>query len=156
MRVLVQRVSRASVSAEEREVGSIGPGLVLFVGIRQTDAPAAVEFCADKCADLRVFDDAEGRLNRSVRDVEGEILAISQFTLYGETRKGRRPSFSHAATPELARPLYEAFIERLEERGLRVARGLFGAHMSVEMHHDGPVTLLVEFPDHSEVPHGPP
>ena len=156
MRVLIQRVIRASVSTEQREVGSIGPGLVLLVGIRETDAPAAAEFCADKCANLRIFDDAEGRLNRSVRDVEGEVLAISQFTLYGDCRKGRRPGFSHAAAPDLARPLYEAFIERLEEHGIRVARGVFGAHMSVEIHNDGPVTLLVEYPDHGEIPHGPP
>ena len=156
MRVLVQRVSRASVSAEGREVGGIGPGLVLLVGIRETDAPAAVEFCADKCAELRIFDDAQGRLNRSVRDVKGEVLAISQFTLYGEIRKGRRPSFSRAAAPDLARPLYEAFIERLEEQGIRVARGVFGAHMSVEIHNDGPVTLLVEYPDPTEIPHGNP
>ena len=155
MRVLVQRVSRASVSVEQREMGRIGPGLVLLIGIHQTDGTAAIEFCADKCAGLRIFDDAEGRLDLSVRDVKGEILAISQFTLYGDCRKGRRPSFSHAATPDLARPLYEAFIERLEKHHIRVARGVFGAHMSVEIHNDGPVTLLVEFPNHSERFHGP-
>lgn len=151
MRVLVQRVSRASVSVEQREVGSIGPGLVLLIGVHESDGPAAVQFCADKCTDLRIFDDSAGRLNHSLRDLEGEVLAISQFTLYGDCRKGRRPGFSHAAPSDLARPLYEAFIDRLEGHGIRVARGVFGAHMSVEIHNDGPVTLLVESPN----PQGP-
>lgn len=147
MRVLVQRVSRASVTVGQEVTGAIGPGLVLLIGIRETDDEDAVGFCADKCAHLRIFADEEGRLNRSVLDVEGEILAISQFTLYGDCRKGRRPSFSHAAAPELAQPLYEAFIDRLQGHGIRVAQGVFGAHMALTIHNDGPVTLLVEYPD---------
>ena len=104
-------------------------------------------FCADKCAHLRIFADDEGRLNLSALDTGAEVLAVSQFTLYGDCRKGRRPSFSHAAPPEIAAPLYELFIERLEGCGLRVARGVFGAHMQVEINNDGPVTLLVEYPE---------
>jgi len=146
MRVLVQRVSRAQVLVEGRVQGAIGPGLVLLVGIRQDDGAEAVRFCAEKCAHLRIFPDEEGKLNRSALEAGGAVLAISQFTLYGDCRRGRRPSFTEAAPPERAEPLYEQFLRDLGDQGLRVERGVFGAQMSVEIHNEGPVTLLVESP----------
>ncbi len=146
MRVLVQRVSRARVLVEGLVRGEIGQGLVLLVGIHQADAPEAARFCAEKCAHLRIFADEQGRMNRSVLEVGGRVLAISQFTLYGDCRRGRRPGFTGAAPPAQAGPLYEQFIRELEGVGLAVERGVFGAHMLVEIHNDGPVTLLVEFP----------
>ncbi|MCC7262560.1 MAG: D-tyrosyl-tRNA(Tyr) deacylase [Candidatus Latescibacteria bacterium] len=146
MRILVQRVSRAQVLVEGQVRGAIGAGLVLLVGIRHDDGVEAVRFCAEKCAHLRVFPDEEGKLNRSVLEAGGAVLAISQFTLYGDCRRGRRPSFTEAAAPALAEPLYEMFLRELEKQGLRVERGVFGAHMNVEIHNEGPVTLLVESP----------
>jgi len=146
MRVLVQRVSRAQVAVDGQVCGRIGPGLVLLVGCRAADDDQALRFCAEKCAHLRIFADDQGKMNRSVIDVGGAVLAISQFTLYADCRKGRRPGFADAAPPELAEPLYERFIQVLEELGLEVARGIFGAHMEVEIHNDGPVTLMVESP----------
>lgn len=146
MRVLVQRVSRAQVLVEGQVQGAIGAGLVLLVGIRQEDGTEAVRFCAEKCAHLRVFPDGEDKLNRSVLEAGGAVLAISQFTLYGDCRRGRRPSFTEAAAPAQAEPLYEQFLRALEGQGLQVERGVFGAHMSVELHNEGPVTLLVESP----------
>ncbi len=129
---------------EGRVTGSIEGGLALLVGVREGDDQETVNFCADKCANLRVFSDESGRMNCSVVDEGGGILAISQFTLYGDCRRGRRPSFTSAAQPEEAERLYEAFIARLESHGLAVERGVFGAHMCVDIHNDGPVTLLVE------------
>ena len=150
MRVLVQRVGRAAVRVDGEVVGQIGPGLVALIGVHVDDGEAQVQFCADKCAHLRIFADAEGRFNRSLLDAGGQVLAISQFTLYGDTRKGRRPGFSDAAPPDRAQPLYEAFVERLRSaHGLTVATGVFGAHMEVEIHNDGPVTLLVDSPQES-------
>ena len=146
MRVLVQRVSRAQVAVDGQVCGRIGPGLVLLVGCRAADDDQALRFCAEKCAHLRIFADDQGKMNRSVIDVGGAVLAISQFTLYADCRKGRRPGYADAAPPELAEPLYERFIQVLEELGLEVARGIFGAHMEVEIHNDGPVTLMVESP----------
>jgi len=146
MRILVQRVAQARVLVAGEEVASIGPGLALLVGVHGEDGEDDVRFCADKCGHLRIFPDAEQRMNRSILETEGEVLAVSQFTLYGDCRRGRRPSFSEAAPPERAEMLYEAFAARLEEMGLRVARGVFGAYMSVEIHNDGPVTLMVESP----------
>ena len=146
MRILAQRVTQARVLVADDVIAAIGPGLVLLVGVHGEDDEDAVRFCADKCAHLRIFPDAEQRMNRSVLEAEGEVLAVSQFTLYGDCRRGRRPSFSEAAPPERAEMLYEAFAARLEETGLRVSRGLFGAHMRVEIHNDGPVTLMVENP----------
>jgi D-tyrosyl-tRNA(Tyr) deacylase len=144
MRVLIQRVSRAGVSVDGAVVSEIGRGLVLLVGVGQTDGPEAAAALAEKCAHLRIFEDDAGKMNRSALDVQGEVLAISQFTLYGDARKGRRPSFVEAAPPERARPLYEAFAEHLRGLGLRVGTGVFGAHMRVEIHNDGPVTLMIE------------
>jgi D-tyrosyl-tRNA(Tyr) deacylase len=144
MRVLVQRVSRAGVSAGGSRVSEIGRGLVLLVGVGVGDTPEDASAAADRCAHLRVFEDEAGRMNRSVLEAGGEVLAISQFTLYGDTRRGRRPSFTEAAPPDRAAPLYEAFVARLRGMGLRVGTGIFGAHMEVEIHNDGPVTLVVE------------
>ncbi|MFH1567151.1 MAG: D-aminoacyl-tRNA deacylase [Gemmatimonadota bacterium] len=146
MRVLLQRVSRARVEVEGRQVGAIGCGLVLLVGVNAGDGDDAARFCAEKCAHLRVFADDEGRMNRSALEVGGQVLAVSQFTLYGDCRRGRRPSFSEAAAPERADALYQTFCRHLEELGLTVSRGVFGAHMQVEIHNDGPVTLMVESP----------
>jgi len=146
MKVLVQRVSKAQVAVGDQICGQIGPVLVLLIGCHAEDDDQALHFVAEKCAHLRIFADDQGKMNRSVIDIGGSILAISQFTLYADCRKGRRPGFADAAPPELAEPLYERFIQRLEELGLEVARGIFGAHMEVEIHNDGPVTLMVESP----------
>lgn len=144
MRVVLQRVSSASVAIDGVVSGEIGPGLVLLLGIAKDDAPEDVEYVVNKCCGLRIFGDDQGKMNRSLRDVEGEVLAISQFTLFGDTRKGRRPSFESAAPPEHAEPLYELAVERLREHGIRVATGRFGAFMEVSLVNDGPVTLTVE------------
>lgn len=144
MRVVLQRVSSASVKIDGTVTGEIGPGLVLLLGIAKDDAPEDVEYVVNKCAGLRIFGDDEGKMNRSLLDVGGEVLAISQFTLFGDTRKGRRPSFESAAPPDHAEPLYELAVERLREHGIRVATGRFGAFMQVSLVNDGPVTLTVE------------
>lgn len=144
MRVVLQRVSRASVTIDEVVIGEIGAGLVLLLGVAKDDTPEDVKYVVDKCVQLRIFGDDQGKMNRSLLDVAGEVLAISQFTLYGDTRKGRRPSFEGAAPPERAEPLYELAVERLGEHGLTVATGRFGAFMEVSLVNDGPVTLTVE------------
>ena len=146
MRVLIQRVTRARVLVENQLRGEIAHGLVLLIGIHPDDDENALRFCAEKCAHLRIFADEAGKMNRSVLDVGGSILAISQFTLYGDCRKGRRPSFDKAAPPEQAAVLCERFANLLEEQGLEVAQGEFGAHMMVEINNDGPVSLMVENP----------
>jgi len=146
MRVLVQRVSMARVTVGGECVGAIGPGLVLLAGFRGTDDERALRFCADKCANLRIFGDEAGKLNRSLLDIRGEALVISQFTLYGDCRRGRRPSFNEAAPPQIAAGLYERFVELCRLSGMRVAQGRFGAHMLLELANDGPVTILVESP----------
>ena len=146
MRVLIQRVSRASVSVDGHVNNAIGRGLLLLGGVHDDDDEAAVAFCAEKCANLRIFADDEGRMNRSIIDAGGAVLAISQFTLYGDCRRGRRPSFTDTAPPEVAERLYEIFIKRLENFDLKVACGVFGAHMDVELVNDGPVTLMIESP----------
>jgi D-aminoacyl-tRNA deacylase len=144
MRVVLQRVSNASVTIEGREVGSIGRGFCLLVGFTHGDTPAQVDWMAEKVAGLRLFGDAAGKMNLGLQDVGGAILVISQFTLYGDAAKGRRPSFIDAARPELAVPLYERFLEALRGLGLTVAAGEFGADMLVEIHNDGPVTLILD------------
>lgn len=146
MKVLVQRVSQASVSVDEQIVGQIAEGLLLLVGFRSGDDEQALRYCAEKCAHLRIFADDEGKMNRSVLDIGGGVLAISQFTLYGDCRKGRRPSFDAAARPVEAAALYERFLEIFAAQGLPPERGVFGAHMAVISHNDGPVTLMVESP----------
>jgi D-tyrosyl-tRNA(Tyr) deacylase len=147
VRILVQRVAHARVTVDDTVSGQIGHGIVALVGVHRDDGEADVAFCADKCAHLRIFPDDEGRFNRSLLDVGGQLLAVSQFTLYGDCRRGRRPSFSAAADPGAAASLFEAFADRLkEEHGVDVACGVFGAHMVVELANDGPVTVLVESP----------
>jgi D-aminoacyl-tRNA deacylase len=144
MRVVLQRVSRAKVTAGDRVTGEIGTGLLLLAGFTQGDAEATLAWMAEKVAGLRVFNDAEGKMNRSVEEIGGAVLVVSQFTLYGDAGRGRRPSFIAAARPEDAIPLYERFVEMLRARGLSVATGEFGAMMDVELVNDGPVTLILE------------
>ncbi len=144
MRALLQRVTYGSVSIDGEVVGEIGPGVVILLGIRQGDTENDVEYLAQKCVNLRMFADENGNLNRSLLETGGEALIISQFTLYGDTRKGRRPSFTQAARPEESEPLYDKFVEAVRRHGVRVATGRFGAMMLVKIHNDGPVTLLVE------------
>jgi D-tyrosyl-tRNA(Tyr) deacylase len=144
MRVVLQRVSRASVTIDGRVAGAIGRGFCLLVGFTHADATEQVDWMADKVTGLRLFSDAAGKMNLGLAEVGGAVLVISQFTLYGDAGKGRRPSFIDAARPETAIPLYERFIAALGARGLEVATGEFGADMLVEIHNDGPVTLILD------------
>lgn len=144
MRVIVQRSREASVTVAGEVVGRIQHGLVLLVGITHEDTEKEVDFVAEKVAHLRIFEDEEGKMNRSVLETGGQILSISQFTLYGDCRKGRRPNFMAAARPEQAEPLYDLFNEKLREKGLQVETGRFGAMMDVHLVNHGPVTLIVE------------
>jgi D-tyrosyl-tRNA(Tyr) deacylase len=144
MRAVVQRVSRAEVRVEDRIVGHIGPGLVVLVGIAREDTPHAGQWLAEKIVNLRVFDDPEGRMNRSLVEAGGAVLCVSQFTLFGDCRKGRRPSYDRAASPEAAQPLYEALVSALRAFGIAVETGEFRAMMDVELVNDGPVTLLLD------------
>ena len=144
MRVVLQRVSRASVSIGGTVVGAIGAGFCLLVGFTHGDTPEQAAWMAEKVAGLRLFSDAEGKMNLGLADVGGQRLVVSQFTLYGDASKGRRPSFIDAARPEVAIPLYEQFVAELRGKGLTVATGEFGADMQVEILNDGPVTLLLE------------
>lgn len=144
MRLVLQRVTRAAVRVSNETVGRIDRGYCLLVGMTHADTPAEVGWMAEKVAGLRLFSDPEGKMNLGLSEVGGSILAISQFTLYGNADKGRRPSFIEAARPELAEPLYQLFVARLRELGLSVATGEFGAMMDVEIHNDGPVTLILE------------
>ena len=144
MKVVLQRVLWARVHAEGTLTGEIGPGVCLLVGITHQDGPLDVEWMAEKIAHLRVFEDGEGKLNRSLLESGGSVLAVSQFTLYGDCRRGRRPSFTEAARPEVAAGLYDAFVEALRARGLEVRTGVFQAQMRVELANDGPVTLILE------------
>jgi D-aminoacyl-tRNA deacylase len=145
MRIVLQRVTRAEVRIAGAARGSIGVGFVLLVGFRRDDDEAALDWMADKVVGLRLFSDAEGRFNLSLDDVQGRVLVVSQFTLYGDVRKGRRPSFIDAAPPEIATPLYERFVELLRQRiPGRVETGEFGAMMEVDLVNDGPVTLVLE------------
>lgn len=144
MKVVLQRVKKAAVEVDGKTVGSIDHGLLLLVGIKKGDNPEDINYVADKIGSLRIFEDEADKMNLSVHDVGGSILSVSQFTLYGDTTHGRRPSFIEAARPEQAEPLYEAFNDRLREQGLRVATGKFGAMMGVSLINDGPVTLIVE------------
>src|SRR5690606_16970929 len=141
-----QRVSRAKVTVDGDVVGEIGPGLCVLVGVTHDDTERDVEAMAGKLAELRIFPDDEGRMNRSVAEVGGEVLVVSQFTLYGDTRRGRRPSFVAAAPGDVAEPLVERVVDGLAARGLGVATGRFGADMDVELVNDGPVTVIVEVP----------
>ncbi len=144
MRAVVQRVSRASVEVEGETVGKIESGLVVFLGVGREDTPADSEYLAGKIAGLRIFEDKEGLMNLSVRDTEGRILSISQFTLHGDCRKGRRPGFSAAAPPEQAEELYDLFCEKLREQNISVETGRFQAEMRILVDNDGPVTMLLD------------
>mgnify|MGYP005814500667 CR=1 FL=1 len=144
MRILIQRVSQASVTVEGRVVSRIGRGLLILLGIGRGDGEAQAAFLAEKAANLRIFEDEQGKFNLSALDVGGEAIVVSQFTLYADTRKGRRPSFTEAALPGEAEPLVERFIELLRAQGVPAQGGRFGAHMQVEIHNDGPVTIWLE------------
>lgn len=144
MRIVLQRVSRARVRVGGRVISDIGRGLLLLVGVGTHDEEENLSWLAEKCVNLRIFPDEEGRMNRSLREVGGEILAISQFTLYGDTRKGRRPSFIEAAPPGIAESLFDRFVDLLCRQGVSVKKGVFGAMMDVELVNDGPVTILME------------
>jgi D-tyrosyl-tRNA(Tyr) deacylase len=144
MRAVVQRVLESSVSVDHRVVGQISKGLLVLLGVSSDDTEDDARLVADKVAGLRCFADTDGKFNLSIEDAKGAILAISQFTLFGDCRKGRRPSFTGAARPEKAIPLYELFVATLRDRGLTVATGEFGAHMDVQLINDGPVTLLID------------
>ncbi len=150
MRAVIQRVSRASVRVDSKTVGQIEGGLVVLLGVAPSDTPEAAEYLAEKVATLRIFADDAGKMNLSVQDIQGAVLAISQFTLFGDVRRGRRPSFIGAARPEVAVPLYERFVQFLRERGMHVECGVFGAMMEVELVNDGPVTILLD--SHRELP----
>jgi D-tyrosyl-tRNA(Tyr) deacylase len=144
MRALLQRVSKASVSVEGQTISSIGRGLLILLGIGHEDGEEQVKFMAEKIANLRVFEDHQGKTNLSILDVEGEAIVVSQFTLYADSRKGRRPSFIDAALPAVAEPLVNRFIDLLHAHGVPTQAGKFGAHMAVEIHNDGPVTIWLE------------
>jgi len=144
LRALLQRVSRAAVSVEGQEIARIGPGLVVLLGVGHGDGEAQVRQMADKVLNLRIFADAQGKFNLSALDVGADVLVVSQFTLYADTRKGRRPSFVDAAPPDVAAPLVDNFAELVRRAGLRVGTGQFGAHMLVEILNDGPVTIWLE------------
>ncbi|MGA8849252.1 MAG: D-aminoacyl-tRNA deacylase [Dehalococcoidia bacterium] len=144
MKALVQRVSRALVSVNDKIVGKIGPGLVVFLGVAQGDSREDASYLANKVVNLRIFADESSKFSLSALDTRGDILIISQFTLLADTRKGRRPDFTNATPPDLAKELYEFFVEQVRATGLKVETGLFQEHMLVEIHNDGPVTILLE------------
>ena len=145
MRTVVQRVRHASVTIDEQCVASIGQGMLLLVGFEDADTPNDLEWTAQKVANLRIFDDAEGVMNRSVKDVDGELLVVSQFTLYASVKKGNRPSYIRAAKPDVAIPLYESFCETMSlQAGREVKTGVFGADMKVSLLNDGPVTIVID------------
>jgi len=144
MRAILQRVSRARVTVEGRTTGEIGSGLLVLLGVRKGDTAEEAEYLLDRVLGLRIFSDADGKMNLSLLDCGGSLLVVSQFTLYGDTRKGRRPGFDTAAPPEMAKALYEQFVSKARERGVKVETGEFQAMMSVELVNEGPVTFLVE------------
>ncbi len=144
MRVLIQRVSKTSVKVEEQTISNIGKGLLILLGVGHDDGEEQVKFLAEKVAHLRIFEDEQGKTNLSILDVKGEAIVVSQFTLYANTQKGRRPSFIEAALPDIAEPLVNRFVELLRAHGVPTQTGKFGAHMEVEIHNDGPVTIWLE------------
>lgn len=148
MRAIIQRVSRAAVSVDDEVLGAIGPGLVVLLGVGEGDGEAQARVLAQKIANLRIFADAGSKFNLAALDAHAEMLVVSQFTLFADTRKGRRPSFSGAARPEIAEPLVQRFCAELRSLGLRVAEGRFGAMMMVEIHNDGPVTIWLDTADY--------
>ncbi|MGD2294817.1 MAG: D-aminoacyl-tRNA deacylase [Candidatus Aminicenantes bacterium] len=144
MKVVLQRVKDASVKVDGKIRGRIGRGVCLLVGIEKGDSEEGMRYLADKIVDLRIFPDAKGRMNRSLVETQGEVLAVSQFTLAGSLKKGRRPSFDKAEDPLRAEELFENFVSRIKERGIRVDKGVFGAHMDVDLINDGPVTFIIQ------------
>jgi D-tyrosyl-tRNA(Tyr) deacylase len=144
MRALLQRVSKASVTVDEQTISTIGKGLLILLGVGHGDREEQAKFLAEKIANLRVFEDQQGKTNLSILDVKGEAIVVSQFTLYADTHKGRRPSFIDAALPDAAEPLVNRFVELLRGQGVPTQTGRFGAHMAVEIHNDGPVTIWLE------------
>lgn len=144
MRAVVQRVSRCRVLVEGKVVGQIGPGLLVLLGVGKGDSEAAADYLAEKILGLRIFEDSEGKMNLSVQDARGEMLVVSQFTLYGDVRRGRRPSFEAAARPEEAKRLYQYFVEKIRATGLRCETGVFQAMMDVELVNQGPVTIPLD------------
>jgi len=146
MRVVLQRVTQGSVTIDDKKVAKIGPGLLILLGVGPADTREIASAMADKVAQLRIFEDADEKMNLSIRDVAGEAIVVSQFTLYADTRKGRRPSFTDAAKPELAEPLVHYFAEQLRLAGVPTLEGVFGAHMVVNIENDGPVTIVMDLP----------
>ncbi len=146
MRLVIQRVSQASVEVNSEIVGRIGRGWLVLIGVQSSDGTAAVSYLVDKLINLRAFNDPDGKMNLSVRDIEGEILLVSQFTLYADCRKGRRPSFTQAAPPDLANKIYTDFVTATKQAGLKVETGQFGADMKVDLLNDGPVTFILDYP----------
>lgn len=144
MRAVVQRVSRASVTVDDQTVGAIGAGLFVLLGVARGDSSGDSAYLAEKTAGLRIFEDDDGKMNRSVAEIGGAILVVSQFTLFGDCRKGRRPGFTEAAPPQLADDLYRVYVDALRQRGLTVATGIFQAEMQVNLVNDGPVTLMID------------
>jgi D-tyrosyl-tRNA(Tyr) deacylase len=144
VRAVIQRVSQAEVTVDGRSLGTIGPGLCVFLGVGKDDSPRNAEYLAEKIKNMRIFEDSNGKMNRSLLEVQKGMLVVSQFTLYGDCKKGNRPSFSDAAAPTEAEKLYEHFVQRLRDAGLAVATGQFGARMELALINDGPVTLIVE------------
>ncbi|MDD4089455.1 MAG: D-aminoacyl-tRNA deacylase [Tissierellia bacterium] len=144
MRAVVQRVKSANVKVEDKIIGSIEQGILLLLGVEETDEGTDLEYICEKVPNLRIFEDENGKMNKSLLDVEGSILVISQFTLLGDARKGRRPSFSAAARPEKAVPMYEKFISEMKQKNIKTEAGEFGADMKVELINDGPVTILLD------------
>ena len=144
MRAVVQRVASSRVTVDERVTGEVKKGLLVLLGVTHDDTSKDVDYMVDKVTNLRIFEDENDKMNLSLKDIGGEVMAVSQFTLYGDARKGRRPSFSDAERPDVANPLYEEFVEKLRAQGITVGTGEFGAHMMVELTNDGPVTILLE------------
>lgn len=144
MRAVIQRVSKASVKVDGETIGSIGAGLLIFLGVGETDTESDLKYIVDKSVGLRIFSDENDKMNLSVEDIGGEVLVISQFTLYGDCRKGKRPSFSKSMEPVTANKMYEQFIAELKSRGIKTEHGEFGADMKVELLNDGPVTILLD------------
>ena len=147
MRAVIQRVTKSSVTVDDKIQGETKQGLVVLLGVKNGDDEAAASYLANKIVNLRIFEDEDGKFNLSALDVNAGILAISQFTLYADCRRGRRPGFSDAAHPEISKPLYDKFVRYLKESGLHVGEGIFGAHMDVEIHNDGPVTIVIDSED---------
>lgn len=146
MRLVIQRVKKAKVSSAGKTVGQIGKGLFVLLGVGKDDKPESATVLAEKLANLRIMADEQGKINLSVTDVDGEVLVVSQFTLYADTSFGRRPSFVKAAQPEWAKEIYERFVEKLKQKGVKVASGSFGEYMEIESLADGPVTIILEHP----------